>query len=77
MESFNINGSVLYKTIHINTRHKQNYPCLVYHNVVKYEKIIVMCVTIINVYVHSGNIYLCLMCAIADVNKRISSIFVL
>ena len=34
-----------------------------------------MFATIINVYVDSGNIYLCLMCAIADVNKRISSIF--
>ena len=34
-----------------------------------------MFATIINVYVHSGDIYLCLMCAIADVNKRIASIF--
>ena len=34
-----------------------------------------MYATIINVYVDPGNIYLCLMCAIADVNKRISSIF--
>ena len=34
-----------------------------------------MFATIINVYVDSGNIYLCLMCAIADVNKGISSIF--
>ena len=34
-----------------------------------------MFATIINVSVHSSDIYLCLMCDIADVNKRISSIF--
>ena len=34
-----------------------------------------MFATILNVYAHSGNIYLCLICAIADVNKRLSSIF--
>ena len=45
------------------------------HVAVKYESIFVMFATIINVYVDSGNIYLCLMCAIAGVNKHIVSIF--
>ena len=34
-----------------------------------------MFATIINVYVAPGNIYLCFMCAIADVNKGISFIY--
>ena len=35
--SFDINVSVMYKTYHTNTWHKQNYLCLVDHGAVKYE----------------------------------------